>query len=64
MKVNKIIQLVVESISENYDINIERAESIVVNSFFPKIFEQMPEYVQHYDAEYWADEIMKDKERE
>lgn len=56
--INKTLFYVSEAISENYDIDIERAESIVANSFFPEILDQMPNYVQHYDAEYWAEEIM------
>lgn len=61
---NRTLQFVVEEISENYNFDISESESIVSNSFFPKILEEMPDYVQHYNAEYWADEIMKDKERE
>lgn len=28
--------------------------------FFSEILKEMPDYVQHYDAEYWAAEIMND----
>lgn len=61
---NKTLQFVVEEISEKYNINISESMCIVINSFFPKILEQMPDYIQHYNAEYWAEEIMKDKECE
>lgn len=61
---NKTLQFVAEEISENYNLDISEAESIVSNSFFPKILEEMPDYVQHYTAEYWTEEIMKDKDKE
>lgn len=55
---NKTLFYVAEAISENYNIDIKQAEKIVVNSFFPEMLEKMTDYVQHYDAEYWAKEIM------
>ena len=61
---NKTLQFVAEEISENYNLDISEARSIVSNSFFPKILEEMFDYVQHYNADYWAEEIMKDKDEE
>lgn len=57
---SKTMMYVIETVSELYDIGMEKAKEIVVSSFFPKILEKMPNYVQHYDAEYWANEIMSD----
>lgn len=57
---NKTLQFVAEAIRDNYDYSLEDAIKIVTNSFFPEILKGMPDYVQHYDAEYWASEIMND----
>lgn len=57
---NKTLQFVAEAIRDNYDYSLEDAIGIVTNSFFPEILKEMPDYVQHYDAEYWAAEIMSD----
>lgn len=59
---NKTLQFVAEKISENYNVDISEARAIVENSFLPEILEEMPDYVQHYTADYWAKEIMEDKE--
>ena len=59
---NKTLQFVAEEISENYNVDISEARAIVENSFLPEILEEMPDYVQHYTADYWAKEIMEDKE--
>ena len=58
----KTLQFIAEEISYKYNINFFEAQKIVAYSFLPKILKEMPDYVQHYDAEYWADEIMKDRE--
>ena len=55
----KTLLYVAEAISEKYNIDLTRAAEIVENSFFPEMFDKIPEYVQHYDAEYWANEIME-----
>lgn len=57
---NKTLQFVAEAIRDNYDYSLEDAIKIVTNSFFPEILKEIPDYVQHYDAEYWAAEIMND----
>ena len=51
---------VAESISELYNIDMEEAKKIVMDSWFPKILKKRPDYVHHYDADYWAKEIMED----
>lgn len=57
---SKTMMYVIETVSEMYNIEMKKAEDIVTNSFFPEILKEMPDYVQHYDAEYWAAEIMND----
>ena len=57
---NKTLLYVADSISELYDVDMEEAKKIVMDSWFPKILTKKPDYVQHYDADYWAKEIMED----
>lgn len=61
---DKTLQFIAEEISSKYNTSFSEAQKIVAYSFLPKILKEMPDYVQHYDAKYWADEIMKDRERE
>ena len=55
---NNTLLYVAESISEMYNIYMDEAKRIVMDSAFPKILKKMPDYVHHYDADYWAKEIM------
>lgn len=57
---NETSLYVAESISEIYNINIEEAKKIVMDSWFPELLDEIPDYIQHYDADYWAKEIMDD----
>ena len=57
---NKTLHFVAEAISDNYECSLTEAIKIVTNSFLPDALKEMPEYIQHYDAEYWANEIMSD----
>ena len=57
---NKTLLYVADSISELYNIDMEEAKKIVMDSWFPKILKKLPDHVQHYDADYWAKEIMDD----
>lgn len=59
---DKTIQFVSEAVRDKYKVKESEAYQIVTNSFFPEVLKDMPDYVHHYDAEYWADEIMKDNE--
>ena len=59
---DKTIQFVAEEIRDKYKVKESEAYQIVTNSFLPETLEEMPDYVHHYDAGYWADEIMKDRE--
>lgn len=55
---NKTLLYIADSISEIYGKDIEEAKSIVINSSLPELLEEIPEFIQHYDADYWAKEIM------
>lgn len=57
---DKTAQFVAEELSKKYNVELEEAKQIVLGSFFPELLDKMPAYVHHYDAEYWADEIMQD----
>ena len=61
---DKTIQFVSEAVRDKYKVKESEAYQIVANSFFPELLSDMPDYVHHYDAEYWADEIMEDRECE
>lgn len=57
---NKTILYVAEEISETYRLDLSKSKAIVEKSWFPEILRKNPDYVQHYTADYWAKEIMKD----
>lgn len=56
---NKTLLYIADSISEIYGKDIEEAKAIVINSPLPELLEEIPEFIQHYDADYWAKEIME-----
>lgn len=56
----KTIQFVIEEITLNYKKSKTEATQIVFNSFFPKVLKEIPDYVQHYTADYWATQIISD----
>lgn len=56
---NETLLYIAEAISEDYCMDIEQAINIVNNSFFPEALKRHPEFVEHYDADYWIQEIMK-----
>lgn len=60
----KTLQFVADEISKIYNVDLSDAALIVKDSFLPEMYAEMPDYVTHYDAEYWAREIMEGKERE
>ena len=57
---NKTILYVAEEISEIYGLDLSESKAIVKKSWFSEILREIPDYVQHYTADYWAKEIMKD----
>ena len=60
---NKTILYVAEEISRIYGLDLSESKAIVEKSWFSEIFCENPDYVQHYTADYWAKEIMKDYHR-
>ena len=57
-EINDILFCLAECINEIYGKDIEEAKSIVYNSSFPELLKKMPEFILHYNFEYWAEEIM------
>ena len=57
---NKTMLYVAEEISEIYGLDLSKSKAIVENSWFSEILHENLDYVQHYTADYWAKEIMKD----
>lgn len=56
---NETLFYIADSISEIYGMDIEEAKSVVINSSLPELLKEIPEFIQHYDADYWAKEIME-----
>lgn len=60
VKYEKTIEFIAKSISEKYSLSYEVAIKIVYDSFLIELLKENFEYVTHYDADYWAEEIMND----
>ena len=58
MLTNQSLQCVAEAIRDNYNISLDSAEAIVESSFVSKLYDKCRDVIEHYDDEYWADEIM------
>lgn len=56
---NKTLFYIADSISRIYGKDMEEAQSIVINSSMPELLEEIPDFIRHYDADYWAKEIME-----
>ena len=54
------IDFIAKSIREKYSLSYEDAIRIVYDSFLIDLLKENFEYVTHYDADYWAEEIMND----
>lgn len=52
------MQLVCEAVSKIGNMDIKQAEMTVRKSWFPELYQDNPSYVQHYNAEYWAEHIL------
>lgn len=52
-----IIDYIIEAIVEQYGFTQKKATEIVDLVEFEKLYSEMPDFIQHYDAEYWAKEI-------
>ena len=57
---NKTLLYISEEVSDQLKCSIEKAIDIVERSFLPTLLKDIPDYVQHYTADYWASEIIKD----
>ena len=55
---NKLFQYVAEEIRGKYNLTLAEAKQIVLDSFLPELYNECADFVEHYDAEYWAYEIM------
>ena len=57
---NKTLLYISEEVSDQLKCSIEKAIVIVESSFLPTMLEEIPDYVQHYIADYWATQIISD----
>jgi hypothetical protein len=62
-KQQEIKSYVIEELIEEYSYNELNAKRSVDKSFFSKLLEKDPEYVCHFDIEYWAKRIMEQDEK-
>ena len=57
---NKTLYYIAEEVSDRLGCSIEKAIDIVEHSFLPTLLKDIPDYVQHYTADYWAVQIIED----
>lgn len=57
---NKTLYYIAEEVSDQLKCSIEKATIIVERSFLPILLEKIPDYIQHYTADYWAIQIIED----
>jgi hypothetical protein len=50
----EFISYVKDDLIEFFDISDEEAETMISKSVFMELLKEDPDYVYHYDAEYWA----------
>jgi len=55
---NVILQYVAEVIIVKSNMSFDDCYKMVIDSFLPELYDESPDYIHHYDAEYWADEIL------
>ena len=59
-KLNTTLRYIADALSENYDVDLQKARDIVATSFVAEsYYTDCRELVEHYDADYWAKEIME-----
>lgn len=56
-----MLQYVTETVRDNYGFSGETAKRLVQKSCFPELLKRIPDYVYHYDCDYWAKKIVEDK---
>lgn len=59
---NEMKEYVINCFAELYDYDLYSAKNIVESSSFMDTLENNPNYVMHYDDEYWARRIKAEKE--
>lgn len=57
---NKTLYYIAEEVRDRFGCSIEKAIDIVEHSFLPTLLKDIPDYVQHYAADYWAVQIVAD----
>lgn len=57
----EMLQYVTETVRDNYGFSDETAKRLVQKSCFPELLKQIPDYVYHYDCDYWAKKIVEDR---
>ncbi len=61
-QINEMKNYVINCFAELYDYDLYSAKEIVESSSFIDTLENNPNYVMHYDDEYWARRIKEEKE--
>lgn len=54
---NKIIDYIIQAITEQYGLTQKKVTEIINSVNFVKQYTEMPEFIERYDTNYWADEI-------
>ena len=55
---DEFLSFISEAMQEKYNVPSFMADKIVKNSKISKMIYEYPDYIMHYDAEDWADELM------
>lgn len=55
--IDQLRNYVVEELIENYNYSLIEAKKAVKNSSFYEMLQEKPQYVFHYDVEYWAEDV-------
>lgn len=58
---DKTLQYIIDAVKLNYKYSNSTAERLVKNSSIMILLEEIPDYIQHYDADYWARKIVEDR---
>ncbi|MNC04397.1 hypothetical protein D3C75_518340 [compost metagenome] len=59
-EINKFKKIVLDSMMSKYDIKQDAAKKIIDRSTFAEMIWEDPEFIGHYSAEYWADQIFEE----
>jgi endo-alpha-1,4-polygalactosaminidase (GH114 family) len=58
--VEKMIDYVIRAIIANYHFDLTKAKTMVNKSAFLEMLQEDPEFVFHYNVEYWAREVVNE----